>query len=101
MKVNNVLRFVLILVISLILINCEKENEIASQTKILGTWISVDKSDTLEFANEKDLYKSNSAMRHDHYDYTVYNDSIKIGYSGILYILFFQLSINILLMVII
>jgi len=87
MKVNNISRFVLILIISLALISCEKENELASQTKILGTWISVDKSDTIEFANEKDLYKSNSIMRHDHFDYTVYNDSIKIGYNGILYVL--------------
>jgi len=87
MIANNISRFVLTLVISLTLISCEKENEIASQTKILGTWISVDKRDTLEFANEKDLYKSNSTMRHDHFDYTVYNDSIKIGYNGILYVL--------------
>jgi len=64
-----------------------KENEITSQTLILGTWVSVDKSDTLEFANENDLYQSNSTVRHDHFDYTIYNDSIEIGYDGILYIL--------------
>ena len=87
MIANNISRLVLTLIISLTLISCDKENEIESQTKILGTWISVDKSDTLEFANEKDLYKSNSTMRHDHFDYAVYNDSIEIGYDGILYVL--------------
>jgi NAD+--asparagine ADP-ribosyltransferase len=66
---------------------CEKDNELVNQSRILGKWISVDKSDTLEFADKDNFYKSNSTMRHDHYDYTLYDDSIKIGYNGILYVL--------------
>lgn len=58
-----------------------------NQEAIIGTWISADKSDTLDFVNNESFYKSNEVMRYDHYDYELFGDAIKIRYSGKLYIL--------------
>ncbi|WP_299530200.1 hypothetical protein [Ulvibacterium sp.] len=53
----------------------------------LGVWISLDKSDTLDFRTRNDFYKSNRYMQNDHYDYELLsNDSIQIGYRGKLFI---------------
>ncbi len=49
---------------------------------ILGTWISTDKADTLEFTDNHNFYKSSQMMRHDHYDYHIDKDSIEIRYNG-------------------
>jgi hypothetical protein len=61
---------------------CNKDDEIVNREKILGTWISNDHIDTLEFTDKASFYKNR-----DHFDYTLYNDSIEIAYSGVLLIL--------------
>jgi hypothetical protein len=77
-----------ILFISLLLISiayitsCEK----ISSKDLIGTWISTDLADTIDFTTDKDLYKLFSGVR-DHFDYSLGNDKIKIGYRGMLYIL--------------
>lgn len=53
---------------------------------IQGVWVSAQLRDTLDFVNAKDLYRSNSFMEYDHYDYELFADSIKIGYRGKLYV---------------
>jgi len=75
-------KMVLMLVFSLIFLSCEKNQE-----KLLGIWVSTDKSDTLDFVDENNFYKSSINMQYDHYDYQLFKDSIKIGYRGKLYIL--------------
>ena len=75
---------------------CEKFNK----DDILGTWISYDLSDTLEFVDNSSFYKSTANMRHDHYDYNLEKDSIEIRYNGTLMILiqptkhFYELNEN-------
>jgi hypothetical protein len=61
---------------------CRKDDEIVNREKILGTWISEDQIDTLDFTDKANFYKNG-----DHFDYTLYNDSIEVAYSGELYIL--------------
>ncbi|MBA7535448.1 hypothetical protein ES705_27704 [subsurface metagenome] len=86
MITNKILRLALLL-IGMTFISCDKDKDVISQDKILGTWISLDKSDTLDFVDNNNFYKSSVNMRYDHYDYQLENDSIEIGYSGRLYIL--------------
>ena len=57
------------------------------QNKILGTWISLDKTDTLSFVDNSSFYQSNKTMRYEHYDYHLDKDSIEIRYRGTLMIL--------------
>lgn len=76
-----------IILLVITLISCEKIEVIINQDKILGTWISIDNSDTLDFTDCKNFYRSTLYMRYDHYDYQLYTDSIKIGYRGKYYIL--------------
>jgi hypothetical protein len=64
---------------------CEKNNQI-DYKEFLGTWISSDFTDTIEFTTDKDFYKMFSGVK-DHFDYSLTNDSIKIGYSGMMFIL--------------
>ncbi len=66
---------------------CEKYKLDSNREKILGTWVSLDKTDTLDFADNRHFYKSTSEMRYDRYNYELFVDSIEIGYNGILYIL--------------
>jgi len=82
------LNYTILIVIALIIVlGCDKESEISTKDKIIGTWISADKSDTLDFVDIESFYKSSAIMTYDHYDYELFNDSIKIGYSGRIYIL--------------
>lgn len=82
------LNFSIFLVIaSVFLLSCNKNPKIPASVIIIGTWISADKSDTLDFVDSESFYKSNINMTYDHYDYELLNDSIKIGYSGSRYIL--------------
>jgi hypothetical protein len=67
-------------------ITCFTSCEKVTPEDLIGTWISVDLADTIEFTTDRDLYKMFSGVR-DHFDYTLGNDKIKIGYSGMLYIL--------------
>jgi hypothetical protein len=73
--------FLLSIIVSLMA--CEKFN----RDDILGTWISSDLSDTLEFVDNSNFYKSTVNMRHDHYDYNLEKDSIELRYNGTLMIL--------------
>ena len=77
----------LLLLTTFALTNCSKNEIEINQAEILGTWISLDKSDTLDFTSRDDFYKSNLYMYYDHYDYQLFKDSIEIGYRGKLYIL--------------
>ena len=85
MIINKIIRLAFILIV-ITFISCEKDKDVTNYGKILGTWISLDKSDTLDFVDKNNFYKSSHTMRYDHYDYELYNDSIEIGYRGILYV---------------
>jgi hypothetical protein len=74
------------ILIVLALASCEKDQDSSSQDHILGTWISEDNNDILNFVDSANFLKSNINMQSDHYDYQLINDSIMIGYSGRLYI---------------
>ena len=82
---NRILGVVLIL-IAISVMGCDKYNLAKNQEKILGTWISLDKSDTLDIVDDSNFYKSTSHMHYDRYLYELFVDSIEIQYSGILYI---------------
>jgi hypothetical protein len=70
---------------SLILLSsCEKKT---SESKtLLGTWISTDLIDTIEFRTENDFYKT-VGISQDHFNYSLSDDIITIQYDGVLYIL--------------
>jgi hypothetical protein len=68
----------------MLLSSCEKKT---SETRtLLGTWISTDLIDTIEFRTENDFYKT-VGMPKDHFNYSLSDDSITIQYDGVLYIL--------------
>jgi hypothetical protein len=69
----------------LVISGCEKKTADNSK-KLLGTWISTDLTDTIEFRTEHDLYKS-VGIPWDHFDYSVSGDSITIHYNGVMFIL--------------
>jgi len=71
------------------LISCEKIEVVINQNKILGTWISIDNNDTLDFVNYDNFYKSTLYMRYDHYDYQLYANTIEICYKGIYEVIVF------------
>ena len=79
--------FIITLTVSTILVisSCEK-NPPDNSKKFLGTWISTDLLDTIEFKTEHDLYKT-VGIPNDHYNYSVSGDSITIQYNGALFIL--------------
>lgn len=83
---NRILGTVLILV-TISLIGCEKYKLSINQEEILGTWVSLDKSDTLDIVDESRFYKTVGTMPNELFSYELFVDSIKIGYSGSLYIL--------------
>jgi hypothetical protein len=87
MERNKSILGILLLVLVILLTNCSKDEIGINQKEILGTWIAVDKSDTLEFTSESDFNKSNGYMISDHYDYELFKDSIEIGYRGKMYVL--------------
>lgn len=70
------------LLVTSLFAGCNKDDEIVNREKILGTWISEDQNDTLDFTDKSNFYKNS-----DHFDYTLYNDSIEVAYSGVLLIL--------------
>lgn len=83
---NLVSTFTLILLTFIMGSGCIDDSQDLKQELILDTWISSDKSDTLHFVDHSNFYRSSSTMHYDHYDYELFTDSIKVGYSGILYI---------------
>jgi len=88
MKKSKVLRlFIITMAVFTLLVisSCEKSRSENSK-KFLGTWISTDLVDTVEFRTENDFYK-NVGIPKDHFNYSVSGDSITIQYNGVLYIL--------------
>ena len=77
-------RFSLILttLIFILISGCEK-NSVDIKSKLLGTWISTDLTDTIVFSSDHDLYKI-IYRAGDHYDYSLSKDSIFIRYNGTL-----------------
>ena len=69
--------------ILLILSSCEKKP--TDNKNLLGTWISTDLIDTVEFRTDHDFYKT-VGIPHDHFDYCTIGDSMTIRYNGALYI---------------
>jgi hypothetical protein len=57
---------------------CEKTNT-NDYKKFLGTWISKDSVDTIEFTSDQDIYKMISGFN-DHFLYSFTIDSITIEY---------------------
>ena len=68
----------------ILLSGCEKNNSDINKT-LLGTWISTDLVDTIEFTTDKDFYKRIYSIK-DHFDYSLKQDSITMRYNGVLYI---------------
>lgn len=79
----------LIWFISLLLIvlniSCKKEQSNTKNDEILGTWISFDKIDTLEFVDKINFLKSDTVFRKENYRYSIDNDSIYIRYYDFTY----------------
>jgi len=69
---------------TLIISSCEK-NSSNSYKKLLGTWISTDLIDTVEFRTENDFYKTVGVPK-DHYYYSISGDSMTIQYTGSLFV---------------
>ena len=86
-KHQTILSLLIFVTLAFFATNCKKSELKTNQEELLGTWVSIDKTDTLEFTSENDFYKSNGDMSSDHYDYELFNDSIEIRYNGILFIL--------------
>jgi hypothetical protein len=64
--------------------SCEKSNKFTYKD-FLGTWVSTDLIDTLDFRTDQDLYKGISGYQ-DHFVYSILKDNITIQYKGVLYI---------------
>jgi hypothetical protein len=77
---------IIFMLIFLFKVHCGKDQDLSKQDNLHGTWISVDKSDTLNFVDATGFYHSNTSMHHDRYDFQILGDSLKIGYSGNQYI---------------
>lgn len=77
----------LLLIMVIFLTNCSKDEIETIQKELIGTWIAVNKNDTLEFNSESGFYKSNGYMAYDHYNYELFKDSIEIGYGGKMFVL--------------
>ena len=74
---------IILLLLLVVIFSCSKFD----QNEIIGTWISSDKIDTLDFVDNNNFYNSNITMRYDHYDYHLDKDSIEIRYRGVLMVL--------------
>ncbi len=68
-----------IAIVAVVLNSCNKE---ARQKKeIIGTWVSTDYIDTLNFINDE-IFEKNFPYSMERYFYEIKRDSIKINYSG-------------------
>jgi hypothetical protein len=72
------------ILVSIVILSCEK-NASDINKNLLGTWISTDLVDTIEFRTEHDFYKT-VGIPMDHFNYDLSADSIKIQYNGTLYV---------------
>jgi hypothetical protein len=85
---------ILIVLILVVISGCEKSSS-NDFKDFLGTWVSTDLSDTLDFRTEHDLYSNR-----DYYVYSLSRDSITIRYDGKMFIYvsptthFYQLNGN-------
>jgi hypothetical protein len=82
MEKNKLIQRIILTVITLTLIavtSCKKNND---YKKLLGTWISTDLVDTINFTSEHDFYKMFSGFN-DHFDYFSSDEIITIRYNGI------------------
>jgi len=88
MKKSNIFKLLIItmVVFSLLVISSCEKNSSESYKGLLGTWISTDLIDTVEFKTDHDFYKTVGIPK-DHFYYSVSGDSMTIQYSGALYIL--------------
>jgi hypothetical protein len=77
--------FVISVLTFLIISNCEK-NTSSSYANLIGTWISSDLADTIEFRTENDFYKT-VGIHNDHFNYSLSKDFITIQYNGVLKVL--------------
>ena len=64
----------------IIFVGCNNKDTFEKDV-LLGKWMSNDSSYTLDFTTEGDFLKNG-----DHYNYWLKQDSIKVQYSGVLYI---------------
>jgi hypothetical protein len=75
----------IIICITLILSGCKKSNT-PDWRDFLGSWISSDLTDTLEFTSDRGFSKMFSGVK-DHFDYSLSeDDSIIIKYNGMLFV---------------
>ena len=81
------INFAVFLILLTILTGCKKDEDFYAE-KLIGTWVSSDLADTIEFVTTKDFYKNFYNLR-DHFDYKCVKDSITIKYNGTLMILVF------------
>lgn len=83
--IRKILQFALIIGV-LILVGCNKAQE-SNKDKILGKWVSTDKTDTLIFVDYTNFWKGDTGWYNgDHFNYQLIGDSIKVQYSGKLFI---------------
>lgn len=80
-------QFYILIIVMISFVGCDKNKLATNKELILGTWISLDKTDTLDFVDNNSFFKSNLGMSYDHFDYQLLKDSIEIGYNGFHYIL--------------
>lgn len=86
MKINQI-SDVLLILLALSMMGCDKYKLANNKEMILGTWVSLDKNDTLDIVNESRFYKTVGTMPNELFVYELFVDSIEINYSGSLYIL--------------
>ncbi len=73
-----------IAIVAVVLNSCNKEARLKKE--IIGTWVSVDYIDTLNFINDE-IFEKNFPYSMERYFYEIKRDSIKINYSGSNFIL--------------
>jgi hypothetical protein len=83
--ISNIFQIGLILICFSLISGCEKKYK-DDYKLFLGTWISTDLVDTVEFTTDKDFYKMISGVR-DHFNYNLNKDKITIHYNGIQFIM--------------
>lgn len=76
----------LALIMILALGSCSKDDDDFEQIP-LGIWVSIDKTDTLDFKTQNNFFKSNAFMENDNFNYQLLSkDSIEIQYRSIQFV---------------
>jgi len=83
MKKSIEFKLLITITVLLLVISSCKKNTSNNPEKLLGTWISTDLVDTLNFKTEHDLYKG---IYNEHFNYSISGDTITIQYQGVLFI---------------